>query len=141
MSLLFPLYALGALALAAPIIFHLFQRKPHGQQEFSSLMFLQATPPKLTRRSKLSDLLLLLLRGLALLLLAAAFARPFLRSTTLLDLDAPIRSIALLVDTSASLRRDGLWDEQKKAIDTVVKDLRPTDQVMLMSYDLSLIHI
>ena len=135
MSLLFPLYALGALALAAPIIFHLFQRKPHGQQEFSSLMFLQATPPKLTRRSKLSDLLLLLLRGLALLLLAAAFARPFLRSTTLLDLDAPIRSIALLVDTSASLRRDGLWDEQKKAIDTVVKDLRPTDQVMLMSYD------
>lgn len=135
MSLLFPLYALGALALAAPILFHLFQRKPHGQQEFSSLMFLQATPPRLTSRSRLSDLLLLLLRGLALLLLAAAFARPFLRSSTLLDLDAPSRSVALLVDTSASMRRDGVWQEMQRSIDKVVKDLRPTDQVTLIRFD------
>lgn len=135
MSLLFPLYALGALALVAPILFHLFQRKPHGKQEFSSLMFLESTPPKLTRRSRLSDLLLLLLRALALLLLAAAFARPFLRSTSLLDLEAPSRSVALLVDTSASLRRDGLWEELKKSIDEVVDDLRPSDEVMLVSYD------
>lgn len=135
MSWLFPLYALGALALAAPIVFHLFQRRPHGKQEFSSLMFLKASPPKLTRRSRLSDLLLLLLRAAVLLLLAAAFARPFLRSTTLLDTNSPTRSVALLVDTSASMRRDGMWEQMQSAIDEVVRDLRPTDQVMLMGFD------
>lgn len=135
MSLLFPLYALGALALAAPLIFHLFQRKPHGQQEFSSLMFLQSTPPKLTRRSRLSDLFLLLLRGLALLALAAAFARPFLRSADFLNVDAPSRSVALIVDTSASMRRTGVWEEVQTSIDRVVNELRPTDQVTLISFD------
>ena len=135
MSLLSPLYVLGALALLAPLIFHLFQRKPHGQQEFSSLMFLRATPPKLTRRSRLSDLFLLLLRALALLALAAAFARPFLRSADFLEVDAPSRSVALIVDTSASMQRKGVWDEVQQSIDRVVQELRPTDQVTLLSFD------
>ncbi len=135
MSWLFPLYALGALALAAPVLFHMFQRRPHGQQEFSSLMFLEATPPRLTRRSRLSDWLLLLLRASVLLLLAAAFARPFLRSSSLLDLDASARSVALLVDTSASMRRDGIWDRTQESVSKVVSELRPTDQVMLIGFD------
>lgn len=135
MSLLFPLYVLGGLALVAPILFHFYQRKPHGQQEFSSLMFLRPTPPRLTRRSRISDLLLLLLRGLVLLLLAMAFARPFLRSSSLLDLNAPSRSVALLVDTSASMRRDGVWTEMQASIDKTIQDLRATDQVTLVSFD------
>ncbi len=80
MSLLAPLYFLGALAVGLPILFHLIRRQPKGQVEFSSLMFLRPTPPRLTRRSRLDNWLLLLLRALALMLLAAAFARPFLRS-------------------------------------------------------------
>ena len=135
MSFLYPLYALGALALAAPILFHFFQRRPHGQQEFSSLMFLRSTPPKITRRSRLNDLLLLLLRGLALLLLALAFCRPFLRSSVLLDVDAPLRSVVLLVDTSASMRREGVWPQLRQSVAKVVTDLRPTDQVMLVAFD------
>lgn len=135
MSFLFPLYALGALALAAPLFFHLFQRRPQGQQEFSSLMFLRSTPPKLTRRSRLNDILLLVLRGLALALLVAAFCRPFLRSSSLLEVEAPLRSVALLIDTSASMRRDGVWENLQQVVTSVVKDLRPSDQVMLASFD------
>lgn len=135
MSFLFPLYVLGALAIAAPIAFHFLQRQPHGRQEFSSLMFLRPTPPKLTRRSRLSDLLLLLLRGLALLLLALAFTRPFLRSTTLLNLDAPSRSVCVIVDTSASMRRDTLWQQVEKEFEGVVDELEATDQVSLIAYD------
>ena len=79
MSLLTPLYMLGLAALAAPIVFHLIRRAPKGDVPFSSLMFLSATPPRLTRRSRLDNILLLLLRAGALALLAFAFARPFLR--------------------------------------------------------------
>ncbi len=77
MGLLAPLYIAGLLAITLPIVFHLIRRTPHGRQEFSSLMFLTPSPPRLTRRSRLSNILLLLLRAAALALLALAFARPF----------------------------------------------------------------
>ena len=83
MSFLTPLYVLGLLAVAAPIVFHLIRRTPRGEVPFSSLMFLSPSPPRLTRRSRLDHWLLLLLRAAALCLLAFAFARPFLRQAGL----------------------------------------------------------
>ena len=52
MSALSPLYLLGLLAVAAPIIFHLIRRAPKGEVPFSSLLFLTPSPPRLTRRSR-----------------------------------------------------------------------------------------
>src|SRR6188508_3042846 len=105
MSMLVPLYLAGLTALALPIIYHLVRRTPRGRQDFSSLMFLAPTPPRLTRRSRLDHLLLLALR-----LLAVAFARPFLREEAALSMtDLAGRRVALLVDTSASMRRGDLW--------------------------------
>src|SRR5262245_64480000 len=98
MSLLAPLYALGLLAISAPIVFHLIRRSPKGEVPFSSLMFLAPTPPRLTRRSRLENWLLLLLRAAALGLLAFAFARPFLRQAARLDFDDDERRrIAILI--------------------------------------------
>ncbi len=50
MSFLAPLFLLGALAVAAPILFHLIRRSVRDRAPFSSLMFLSPTPPKTTRR-------------------------------------------------------------------------------------------
>ena len=72
-------------------------------------MFLAPSPPRLTRRSRLDQILLLLLRLAALALLAMAFARPFLRESAILSLsDLPRRRVAILVDVSASMRRGDL---------------------------------
>ncbi|NND97560.1 MAG: alpha-1-antitrypsin, partial [Pirellulaceae bacterium] len=109
MSVLAPLYFLGALAIGLPILFHLIRRRPKGEVEFSSLMFLSQTPPRLTKRSRLENWPLLLMRALALLLLAAAFARPFIRSAAFSDSDLAGRRLMMLIDTSASMQRDGLW--------------------------------
>ena len=49
MSFLAPLFLFGALAVAAPILFHLIRRTSREKIPFSSLMFLQPTPPRLTR--------------------------------------------------------------------------------------------
>ena len=62
MSFLAPLFLLGTLAVVGPIIFHLIRRTTREQTPFSSLMFLQPTPPRVTRRSRLENLWLLLLR-------------------------------------------------------------------------------
>jgi len=139
MSFLAPLFMLGAAAVALPILFHLIRRTPRGRRVFSSLMFLTPSPPRLTRRSRIDNLLLLLLRGLALTLLAAAFARPFLRAAADLSFDGVSgRRIAILVDTSASMRADGIWQQARQRVRQIVADLEPADEVALFAFDTKL---
>ena len=136
MSFLTPLYVLGLAAVVAPIVFHLIRRSPRGEVPFSSLMFLSPTPPRLTRRSRLDHLLLLLLRAAALCLLAFAFARPFLRQAARLDFgDVERRRIAVLIDTSASMRRGDLWPRAQALASKVIADCRPADQLAVFSFD------
>src|SRR5947209_4793068 len=138
MSFLTPLYALGFLAVAAPIVFHLIRRMPRGEVPFSSLMFLTPSPPRLTRRSRLDQWLLLLLRAGALILLALAFMRPFLRQEALADLDdAGGRRIAVLIDTSASMRRSGLWPRARQAALDAIAACKPADRLAVFAFDAS----
>jgi hypothetical protein len=139
MGVLAPLYLAGLAALSLPLILHLVRRTPRGRQDFSSLMFLTPSPPRLTRRSRLDQLLLLVLRLAALGLLAFAFARPFLREAATLALDdLPARRVALLVDTSASMRRGDLWQQALKQLEKELSDLGPHDEMALYSFGDSL---
>ncbi|SIO41383.1 N-terminal double-transmembrane domain-containing protein [Singulisphaera sp. GP187] len=136
MSFLTPLYALGLLAIAGPILFHLIQRKPRGEVPFSSLMFLTPTPPRLTRRSRLDNLLLLLLRAAALTLLAFAFARPFWRQAANLEFgNVERRRVAVVIDTSASMRRGDLWPKAKQLAEEAIAACRPADELALFAFD------
>ena len=136
MSFLTPLFILGLAGISLPIVLHLIRRTPRGRQSFSSLMFLTPSPPRLTRRSRLDHLLLLLLRALALALLAIAFARPFLRETANLSL-AGVRGkrVAVLLDISASMQRVGVWANARGQVEQVLKELEPADDVALLVFD------
>lgn len=136
MNLLFGAFAFAAAAVVLPLVFHLIRRTPRDRQDFSSLMFLQTTPPRLTKRSRLDDLLLLILRSLAVILLAFAFARPFLRTEAALTLnDVRSRDVVILLDTSASMHRDQVWQEAVKEVEAVLKELEPKDDVALVTFD------
>ncbi len=136
MSFLAWAFAAGLFAVGFPILFHLIRRAPRGQQVFSSLMFLEASPPRLTRRSRLDDWLLLLLRTAALILLALAFMRPFVREKALLGTaQLPARRVAILVDTSASMRRGDLWTAARDKVSEVLEELEPGDDVALFTFD------
>lgn len=135
MGILAPLFLLGLAGLSLPLIFHLIRRTPRGRQQFSSLMFLAPTPPQLTRRSRLDQVLLLLMRLTALALLAFAFARPFLRESSLLSIsDLPKRRVALVIDTSASMRRGDLWKQAIAAANKELDGLAPHDEVALFTF-------
>lgn len=138
MGLLAPLYALAALAIAAPVVFHLIRRQPRGQVEFSSLMFLQPSPPRLTRRSRLDNLWLLLIRATVLGLIALAFARPFLRSSQLADAQPAGREILLLLDTSGSMQRDDVWQATLRSAKQYIDGLGDTDRLGLATFDTDL---
>ncbi|MGB7160925.1 MAG: BatA domain-containing protein [Tepidisphaeraceae bacterium] len=136
MSLLAPLYIAGLLAIAAPIVFHLIRRTPTRRQTFSSLMFLDPSPPRITRRSRLNNILLLLLRAAALALLAFAFARPFMRQEAAADVSQTQgKRVALLVDTSASMQRGDTWQRARAEVESVLRDISPSDEVGLFFFD------
>ncbi len=135
MSLLAPLFLIGALAVALPVIFHLVRRSTRDRAVFSSLLFLRISPPRLARRSRLEHILLLLLRCSAILLLAAAFARPFLKRElpAIVQPTAPKRTLVLL-DTSASMRRAGVWNQALRNVSKVLSEASPADSVAIFTY-------
>ena len=110
MTFLAPFFLLGALAIAGPVLFHLIRRNTKEKFPFSSLMFLQPDLPRVTRKSRLEDILLLLVRCALLVVIALAFARPFFRQSNSPANDPSAgQRIVLLIDTSASMRRNGMW--------------------------------
>jgi hypothetical protein len=136
MSFLTPLYIAGLLAVSLPVVFHLIRRTPQGEAPFSSLMFLSPSPPRITRRSRVEHWLLLALRGLALALLAAAFARPFWREAAQANAgDERSRRVAIVVDTSASMQRGELWSEAVELVEQALGQCRPQDVVGVFACD------
>ncbi|MDY3560761.1 BatA domain-containing protein [Gemmata sp. JC673] len=135
MSFLAPLYALGLLAVAAPIIFHLIRRRPKGEVPFSSVMFLTPSPPPPASRRRFDQLLLLLLRAAALILLGLAFMRPFFRQDAAADAGEPGGRVVVLIDTSASMRRGDVWKRAVASADAALAECRPTDRVAVYAFD------
>ena len=136
MSVLFWAFLAGSAAVGFPLVFHLIRRAPSGHREFSSLMFLKTSPPRLTRRSRLDHLLLLFLRALAIVLLAVAFMRPYWHTAEDLSIDSVrARRVAILLDTSASMRRGNLWSQAKDEVEAVLDSLEPVDDVALFTFD------
>lgn len=104
MGFLAPIFLLGALAAAVPIVLHLLRREPEARVPFAAVRMLRHAPVEHADRRRLRDLLLLIMRVAALLLLAFAFARPFVSASTG-GLTAGVTVVAL--DTSYSLSVPG----------------------------------
>src|SRR5687767_7579681 len=105
MSFLYPLFLAGAAAIAIPIVLHLLRRDVAPEVPFTAVRLLRRTPLEQTRRRRLRDLLLLAARVAALILLAAAFARPYFADAAA---DLPLHVIA--VDRSFSMGVPGRFD-------------------------------
>ncbi|MFG0332555.1 MAG: BatA domain-containing protein [Maioricimonas sp. JB049] len=136
MSFLTPLYLLGALAVSLPILFHMIRRTPRGRMPFSSTMFLEPSPPRITRRSRIENWFLLLLRALAVCLLALAFARPFLRETEGAGVqEGDVSWRYVLIDTSASTRRECVQDERAPVLDELLDGFDPRDHIAVATFD------
>ena len=104
----------------------------------SSLMFLDPTPPRLTRQSSIDQWLLLLIRATAIALLAFAFTRPFWNIPGDIDADRIGSQKMLLIDTSASMRREGLWKAAVQRAEQVIRQAGPTEAISVYQFDSSL---
>lgn len=136
MTWMYSLYWLGALSATAPILFHMWRRMPKGERQFSTLMFLNPSPPRITSRSRVEHWLLMLLRAAALALLAFAFTRPLWRVPITDPNDSEGEQlVAILVDTSASMRRNGAWNSVVQELDSRLSKLPLKTIVALYRFD------
>src|SRR5690348_3318990 len=136
MSFLTPLFFAGLAALAVPLIIHLINRERRELVEFPSLMFLQRIPYRSVRRQKLRHIFLLVMRCLALALLVAAFARPFVRRPVVpRAAGSGARELVVLVDRSYSMGAADHWTRALAAAHRAVSGLGPTDRATLVAFD------
>lgn len=127
--------AVGAAAASIPIVLHMLRRAPTQNMPFSIVRFLTPTRPKLTKRSTVEHWPLLLLRILALVLIGLAFARPFQRiATPAEDSTDAVQKVAILVDRSASMRREGIRAQVLDAIQETVNQLDDADTLSVSVY-------
>lgn len=134
-GLLAPAFLAGLAAISIPVLLHLSHRERRETMAFPSLMFLRKIPYRSVRRQKLRHLALLALRCLALAIVAAAFARPFVQkrlSVTPAASDA--REIVLLIDRSYSMAHGGRWARAAAAAGTVARDARSVDRVSVVTF-------
>jgi hypothetical protein len=96
---------LGLAALALPVLIHLLGRGHARVQPFPSLRFLERSKLLPTRRTRLHDIRLLAVRVAVFAAAVAALAQPFVRGGSRGRTSTTALARAILVDTSASMRR------------------------------------
>jgi hypothetical protein len=100
-----PLYLVGAVLVALPILLHLFRRDLKPRVPFTAVRLLRGVRVDRSRNRRLRDVVLLAARVVALLLLATAFARPYRAGGTS---DTPPTIVA--VDRSFSMGAPGAFE-------------------------------
>jgi hypothetical protein len=136
MGVLAPAFLAGFLAIAIPVVIHMIHRERRETVVFPSLMFLRKINYKSVRRQKLRHLLLLLVRCLAIAIVVAAFARPFLERTLGASPTANDgREVVILLDRSYSMGYGGRWARATAAVRTAAGDMRINDRVSVIAFD------
>jgi hypothetical protein len=137
LAFLVPAFLAGLAALFVPLLVHLRHRERKEPVRFPSLMFLRRIPFREVRRQQIHHWPLFLLRVLALVLVAAAFARPYLpgASAVLSPGGEGGREIVVLLDRSASMGYGTRWDGARDSVRAVWAGLAGGDRVSLVLFD------
>jgi hypothetical protein len=138
MQFLFPWFLAALIALAIPIIIHLFNFRRFKTVYFSNVKFLKEVKEETASRSKLKHLLVLAARMFALAFLVFAFAQPFIPNKNN-QFAAGKKNVSIYIDNSFSMNaiNDGrsLFDKAKTTAKEIVKNYAADDEFQLLSND------
>lgn len=138
MSFTYPAFLFAFLAIAVPIIIHLFNFRKFKTVYFSNVRFLKEVKQETQAKSKLKHLLVLCSRILAIIFIVLAFAQPFIpvenRNVIIGD-----EAISIFIDNSFSMdainKNGTLLDEAKKRALEIISAYKATDRFQLLSND------
>lgn len=131
------LWGLGLVSV--PIVIHLLNRRRFQVVRWAAMEFLLQANRKNRRRVRLEHLLILLLRCLAMALIALAVSRPVATSGALAGLPGvgdPVERVVLLDDSGSMGHRTGrttAWDRARQVVKRLVEDLEREDKGDLLT--------
>lgn len=135
MSFLNPWLLLAGLGIALPILAHLLNRFQVQRTEWAAMQFLDRNVRVRSRQIKLRDIFLLILRCMALLLLALALARPAWKDSSWLPGERRAGAV-IAVDASFSMGQgaegSSRFDEALKRVELIRSEIAPGDPVTLV---------
>ena len=136
MTFLNPLLLIAGLGIALPILAHLLNRFQVQHTEWAAMQFLNRSVRVRSRQIKLRDLLLLILRCLALLLLVFALARPAWKSSSSWLPGERRAGVVIAIDSSFSMGHgaegQSRFAEALKRVDVIRRKMAPGDPVTLV---------
>jgi hypothetical protein len=135
MSLLAPAFLAGLAAVTVPVLVHLTQRHRKDALRFPSLMFVRRVPYRVTRRRRIRNWFILLLRIGAVTLLVAAFSRPLLDRAGAVATLAGAREVVIILDRSYSMGYGNRWSRALDAARRTIDELGAEDRATLLVFD------
>jgi len=136
MGLFAPWFLAGVAAVGLPIYLHLLRRHRTTPRPFSSLMFFEPRTQSSIKHRRLRYLLLLSLRMALFVLLALAFANPFItRPAARTQGD---RLLLLVIDDSFSMRAGTRMNDARREALSVLASRRFSERVQVMAIDAQL---
>ena len=138
MTFMNPWLLLAAAGVALPILAHLLNRYQVKQTDWAAMQFLNRTVRVRSRQIRLRDILLLVLRCLAVLLLALAFAGPAMKEAggAASRFGERRAGVIIALDASYSMQHsDGTATRFERAIEkieTIAGNIHPGDPVSMI---------
>ncbi len=133
MSFLNSIYLYGLLALAIPILLHIWHRRKPQPLPWGAMELLKATIQERKRRFQFEQWLIVLIRMLILALLAFLLARPLMPKLEFFsDWTSGRKQVIVVFDTTYSMNHDGKFDRAVKATEDILKDLNEEDAFVLI---------
>ena len=128
-----PLFLIAAgLGASIPLALHLMQNQRKEQLPFPTLRFLKLAEKHSSRRMRMENFLLWLLRTLIMALLGMAFAMPMIRKSGLGWMGEAPRDVAIVLDASYSMgyhtERGSVWDKGVEAAAAIIEGLSDKDR-------------
>jgi hypothetical protein len=128
-----PWFLAGALAVGLPVWLHLLRKHKSQPLPFGSLMFWERHTQSSIKHRRLRYLLLFALRTALFLLIALAFASPYIeRKSIPFQHNGEITVVA--IDNSLSMRAGNVFDQAKQIAKSDISGLRPGDRAQVIEF-------
>ncbi|HRG27369.1 MAG TPA: BatA domain-containing protein [Chitinophagales bacterium] len=143
MQFLYPAFLFGLLALAIPVIIHLFNFRRFKTVYFTNVRFLKNIQEETATKSRLKHILVLISRMLAITFLVLAFAQPFIPSEQSAN-KATKKAVSIYIDNSFSMEAvnndEQLLNIAKRKAEEIVNGYTIDDQFQLLTNDMEAKH-
>jgi len=126
-----PWFLVGLAAVGLPVWLHLLRKHRSPPQPFGSLMFWERHTQSSIKHRRLRYLLLLALRTALFILIALAFAHPYIERKSI-PFQHTGEITVLAIDNSLSMRAGNLFDQAKQMAKSEISGLRAGERAQVL---------